>query len=254
MRSRPRAFTLIELLAVVAIVGVLAALVVGSVSKIRDAARRSTCASNLRQIGAAFQLYAADNKGLYPAPRMATYPYPVTPPGGGSYTKQNPPPGVNPSGENWQVEISRYVVRDQNYIWDVKDIYGQANIAHCPSYDLFFNTAAKMSSQSNISTAGYGMNVNLNVNGSNYSGTTWGKENTLRFRAIGLTYPATTILVGDSANFFITLPWTADPSFLDGYGNAAPKRHGATANYLYADGHVAALPLETAIVAVAYKP
>lgn len=61
MRSRSRAFTLIELLAVIAIIGVLAAIVIGSISKIRDAARRSTCTSNLRQIGAAFPLYAADN-------------------------------------------------------------------------------------------------------------------------------------------------------------------------------------------------
>jgi len=255
MRSRSRAFTLIELLAVVAIIGVLAALVVGTVSKIRDAARRSTCASNLRQIGAAFQLYAADNRGLYPAPRMATYPYP----GGGSYTKQNPPPGVNPSGENWQVEISRYVIREQTYIWDVKDVYGQSNIAHCPTYDLFFNTSVKMSSPSGYSTAGYGMNNTLNVGGANY-GATWGGSNTLRFPAVSLNYPANSVLVGDSSEFFINVSappaWSVDPSnsHPDGYGNGAPKRHGATANYLFADGHVSALTPEAALVAAAYKP
>lgn len=251
MRSRSRAFTLIELLTVIAIIGVLAAIIIGSVSKIRDAARRSTCVSNLRQIGAAFPLYAADNKGLYPAPRQATYPYP----GGASYTKANPPPGVNPSGDNWQVEISRYILRDQNYIWDVKDIYGQANIAHCPTYDLFFNTGAKMSSQNNISTAGYGMNLNMNVGGMNYGGGTWGLENTRRFRAAAITNPSRTVLVGDSAEFFINVStaWTTASNYLDGYSNGAPKRHGSTANYLFGDGHVETLTPEAAIKASAFK-
>ena len=252
MRSRSRAFTLIELLTVIAIIGVLAAIIIGSVSKVRDAARRSTCVSNLRQIGAAFPLYAADNKGMYPAVRQATYPYP----GGSGYTSANPPPGVNPSGDNWQVEISRYILRSQNYIWDVKDAYGNTNIAHCPTYDLFFNTSAKMSSQSSISTAGYGMNLNMNVGGTNYGGGTWGLENTRRFRAMAITYPSKTVLIGDSSEFFINVStvWTPDTSHLDGYGNGAPKRHGSNANYLFADGHVETLDPAAAIIAAAFKP
>lgn len=251
MRSRSRAFTLIELLTVIAIIGVLAAIIIGSVSKVRDAARRSTCVSNLRQIGAAFPLYAADNKGFYPAVRQATYPYP----GGSGYTAANPPPGVNPSGDNWQVEISRYVFRDLKYIWDVKNTTGQSNIAHCPTYDLFFNTATTISSQSNISTAGYGMNLNMNVGGVNYSAGTWGLENTRRFRAAALTYPSKTVLIGDSSEFFINVStvWTPDTTHLDGYGNGAPKRHGSVANYLFADGHVETLSPAAAIVAAAFK-
>ncbi|CAM2948956.1 type II secretion system protein [Rariglobus hedericola] len=163
MRSRSRAFTLIELLTVIAIIGVLAAVIIGSVSKVRDAARRSTCVSNLRQLGAAFPLYAADNNGFYPAVRQATYPYPGD--ASGSYKKQNPPPGVNPSGENWQVEISRYIIREQTTIQQVQNAYGTSNVAHCPTYDLLFNTSATMSSQSNISTAGYGMNLNMKCRG-----------------------------------------------------------------------------------------
>ena len=263
MRSTSRAFTLIELLCVIAIVGVLASIIVGSLSKIRDTARRSECASNLRQIGAAFQLYAIDNKGLYPALRQATYPYPgPPPPGGGSYSDKNRPPGINPSGQNWQIEISRYIIRDQTSIQDVQNTYGQANIAHCPSYDLFFNTSAALGSQnSQVSTAGYGMNQNLNVNGANYSGNTWGYENTIRFRAAALANPPTTILVGDSAEFFINVnnstadTWSpySTTKYPDGYSNGAPTRHGATANYLYADGHVETLNFDAARVAVLFK-
>ncbi len=248
-----RAFTLVELLAVIMIVGVLAALVIGSVARIRDTARRSTCSSNLRQISAAFQLYAADNQGLYPAPRLPDY---SKWPSALNYSRSNPPPEANPSGENWQVEISRYVFRDQTDIQQVKNAYGQSNIAHCPSYDLFFNTALKLSSQSGYSTAGYGMNMNLNVGGSNYNGGTWGKDNAIRFRTVSLNHPAKTVLVGDSSEFFINVStaWSVDTAHLDGYGNGAPKRHGDSANYLFADGHVTSLSPSEALVTVRFKP
>src|SRR5690606_37909591 len=58
-----RAFTLVEFLAVIALVGVLSAVVRAAVVEVRRDARRAECASNLRKIYAAIMLYAADNKG-----------------------------------------------------------------------------------------------------------------------------------------------------------------------------------------------
>lgn len=55
-----RGFTLIELLVVVAIIAVLAAILFPVFSKVRENARRTMCASNLRQLGLAWQLYAQD--------------------------------------------------------------------------------------------------------------------------------------------------------------------------------------------------
>ncbi|MCS7336658.1 MAG: prepilin-type N-terminal cleavage/methylation domain-containing protein [Verrucomicrobiae bacterium] len=62
--ARARAgFTLAELLVVVAILGVLSALLLGAASRSKQAAHRARCVSNLRQIGVATLLYWADNGG-----------------------------------------------------------------------------------------------------------------------------------------------------------------------------------------------
>ena len=61
MARRMLGFTLVELLVVIAVICILAALVVPAVSKIRTTAQRVACASNLRQVGLAYMQYYQDN-------------------------------------------------------------------------------------------------------------------------------------------------------------------------------------------------
>jgi prepilin-type N-terminal cleavage/methylation domain-containing protein/prepilin-type processing-associated H-X9-DG protein len=60
------AFPLIELLVVVAIIGVLASLVIPALGSARHAGRKAACISNLRQTGISVQLYAMDHEGMIP--------------------------------------------------------------------------------------------------------------------------------------------------------------------------------------------
>ena len=59
-RSEHRALTLVELLTVVAVVGVLTALLLAGVFTSRKKARKTQCASNLRQVGLALSMYLDD--------------------------------------------------------------------------------------------------------------------------------------------------------------------------------------------------
>jgi prepilin-type N-terminal cleavage/methylation domain-containing protein/prepilin-type processing-associated H-X9-DG protein len=66
-------FTLVELLVVIFIIGVLAALVLPALNKAKDSARRTQCKSNLHGIGQAMAIYLDDYQAIFPpAAQMPT--------------------------------------------------------------------------------------------------------------------------------------------------------------------------------------
>ncbi len=110
-RARPlwRGLTLVELLTVIAIVGILTAILVPVVGRVRDNARDTRCKSNLRQLGVAQALFAADNKQ-----RFATGALPVAEGG---------------NNRLWQDSLRPYVSLNVRRDRD-------ENVFNCPSVDI----------------------------------------------------------------------------------------------------------------------
>ncbi len=126
--QHPNAFTLIEILVVVAIIGILAAILVPIASSARMRAADAGCIANLRSIAVGFQGYAADNDGRLPA---------VAAQEGGRWVMWNKD-GIGP-----------YVTGLSNAVQ-----IGQATVFTCPA-------SKNQKSQPGITGKGYGMNESL---------------------------------------------------------------------------------------------
>jgi prepilin-type N-terminal cleavage/methylation domain-containing protein/prepilin-type processing-associated H-X9-DG protein len=92
MKTR-QAFTLIELLVVIAIISILAAMIFPVFAKVREKARQTQCASNMRQLGLAFAQYTEDSDEILPG---TTESFTVGDPGGWMYFKSYSTTGHTP--------------------------------------------------------------------------------------------------------------------------------------------------------------
>lgn len=153
------AFTLVELLTVIAILGVLVGIVIPVVGKVRENGRQAVCASNLRQIMGATLLYSQDNNGALPLV--------VGPASLGEARRWAPQiqPYLNPSAAARSVD--------------------PMSVFKCPGDDVVRTSAASADS----TWCSYGLNIRVHVAGN--------VNNTAQKRFAAIVNPARTILYGD---------------------------------------------------------
>ena len=117
--ARRRAFTLIELLIVMAIIATLVGLLLPAVQKIRETANRTKCANNLKQIGVAMQGYVTKVNNTLPSGGMANAPFPATAPRFPTVVGFTAAPATGIAQNwGWAYQILPYL--DQENLWSSK--------------------------------------------------------------------------------------------------------------------------------------
>lgn len=196
-------FTLIELLVVIAIIAILASLLMPSLSKARDTAKKIECAGNLKQMGTANTCYTNDYDGYI----------------------------IN-AGQ-CHSDYAKWPERLLDYLGMEYETSPTSKVYHCPTQHLTTATGKFYSS--------YGINMRgLSTHG--YYTPSWGAgvPGCCRYRANKICHPSAYGVIGDSNRrnisyyqYFLSYNNFTDYPF---------DSHGPGANFLWADAHVSYKP------------
>jgi prepilin-type N-terminal cleavage/methylation domain-containing protein len=261
MRSKPvlRGFTLIELLVVIAIIAILAAILFPVFAQAREAARKTVCLSNCKQIGLGIMMYIQDYDEMYPCDNWDVGPIGVT---------DNDTHSANyASAITWLWEIYPYTKNRQIYVCpsdpnpkDTATSYDgdPQNINSC--FDGW-GIPTPISYGQNDEVMGYGWSgVGLECNG---DGSWLGSSGFGPHAESFVPTPASTYLIADCGQSFLEDPWVNDlraANYSRLYNHKAPRhgyiadatdttwqsvmqnpaiyRHQMGENVIYAEGHV----------------
>ncbi len=218
------AFTLIELLTVIAIIGILAAILIPVVGKVRDSARAASCTSNLRQIGSAVFVYAEDNEGRTPALRYENEDGQLQ-----GYWTRGLWTYAGYAEESYRAGLNGF---NETVLSAVETVF------HCPSsFGLVDNDRQHLMAPGvtlrNGDTRSYQLNrqASTTYHGSSRVGQRVGMP-------LGnqLVAPSRTVMVYEGSS------WDGVSSFFFNVAGMAP--HGGATNFLFFDGNVQRIPFD----------
>jgi len=235
-RARRTGFTLIELLVVIAIIGILTAMIFPVFARAREAARKATCLSNLKQLSLAMLMYADDNDGGYVAADS---------------------PDTLQRWHGARLSTDDPFTPEWGPLWSY---YGSKGLKHCPS--LAPTDRQPCFGAGDRGTGGYGYNAQY-VGGSPVFVR---GGDTLEADLAAMCTPAKEFMIADPAQTVML----TDTAFLDGEGylyeyssceapigeaasahmpcpcNLNPSthfRHNGRANVAFCDGHVQSMAM-----------
>lgn len=218
-RHAKSAFTLIELLVVIAIIAILAAILFPVFGRARENARRSSCQSNLKQIGLGLAQYTQDYDEVMP------------------YV--NNQDTTTPNNRYWTDTLQPYIKSYQ--------------ILRCPS-DTNSNLPAAGTANSSYSANAVGAQNSVGQPTTPWSINDWFGFSLNKTVALAeIPAPATTILMADGIDAYWQYGNANSPGV---FLNAATtprelgewrERHLETINTLWADGHVKAIKLDAIV-------
>ncbi|MGZ0656348.1 type II secretion system protein [Coraliomargarita sp. W4R53] len=208
-KSKRDAFTLIELLTVIAIIAVLAGILIPTIGKVRDNALSAECVSNLRALHTGFQFYAMDNRGRLPTSGLGDE-------------------VVSPAGKRWSTKVATYMpeVEDWRERGGVSYLYNQTYL-RCP-----------ITPAGNGATGVYGYNENLATE-DDQDGASMTYLNSLdnptKLPLLSCANASAGLLMRTSGPH----PSAKEYGYSGPTTNSGPSpNHGPLCNFLFADGHV----------------